>query len=133
MLREVQADRLDESAALIAHHHETAGETLVAARWHRRAAEWAGLTDIMSAFHHWQKVRELARLWGRRDRIGCAHGRGVYTGFRSRVANRGVSDSGGGTFRGGQRPCASFRCCVATPWTAAVRNRLSGYCGSKLS
>lgn len=61
-LEEVHADHLDESAALIAHHHEVAGETLVAARWHRRAAQWAGLKDIMAALHHWHRVRELARL-----------------------------------------------------------------------
>ena len=59
-----QADRLDESAALLAHHYEAAGEIMVAARWHRRAADWAGLKDIMSALHHWQKVRELVRLGG---------------------------------------------------------------------
>ena len=33
-------DKLDESAALLAHHWEAAGDALRAARWHRRAAEW---------------------------------------------------------------------------------------------
>ena len=29
-------DKLDEQAALVAHHYEQAGEILTAARWHRR-------------------------------------------------------------------------------------------------
>jgi class 3 adenylate cyclase len=60
-LEETQADRLDESAALLAHHHEEAGDLTAAATWHRRAAEWVGLNDIKAALHHWQRVRELAR------------------------------------------------------------------------
>ncbi|HVB78532.1 MAG TPA: adenylate/guanylate cyclase domain-containing protein [Candidatus Binataceae bacterium] len=63
-LEEAYADRLDETAALLAHHHEEAGEALSAARWHRRAAEWVGLNDIKAALHHWQRVRELARQVG---------------------------------------------------------------------
>jgi class 3 adenylate cyclase/tetratricopeptide (TPR) repeat protein len=53
------ADKLDEQAALLAHHWESAGESLVAARWHRRAAEWAGTKDIAASMRHWQRVREL--------------------------------------------------------------------------
>ncbi len=45
-LEAAHADRLDENAALLAHHHEEAGDAGAAARWHRRAAEWAGLSDI---------------------------------------------------------------------------------------
>ena len=37
------SDKLDERAALLAHHWEGAGEAHQAAHWHRRAAEWAGL------------------------------------------------------------------------------------------
>ncbi len=55
------AARLDEHAALLAHHWEGAGELLNAARWHRHAAEWVGLTDFAAATHHWQRVRQLAR------------------------------------------------------------------------
>ena len=62
---EAQAgDKLDEQAALLAHHCEAAGEILNAARWHRRAAEWAGMNDLKAALHHWQRVRELARQGG---------------------------------------------------------------------
>jgi adenylate cyclase len=55
------ADRLDENAALIAHHYESAGEALAAARWHRRAAEWVGRTDLAAATRHWRSVRALRR------------------------------------------------------------------------
>src|SRR5205823_8197358 len=39
---ELDADRLDERAALIAQHWEAAGEALEAATWSARAAGWAG-------------------------------------------------------------------------------------------
>ena len=52
-LEEAHADKLDEAAALLAHHYEQSGETLIAARWHRRAAEWAGRTDFAAAASHW--------------------------------------------------------------------------------
>jgi class 3 adenylate cyclase len=59
-LEEAHADRLDETAALLAHHYEEAEDMGAAAHWHRRAAEWAGLSDIKAGLHHWQRVRELA-------------------------------------------------------------------------
>ena len=59
---EAQAgDKLDEQAALLAHHCEAAGQGLNAARWHRRAAEWAGHNNFRAAFEHWRRVRSLAR------------------------------------------------------------------------
>jgi hypothetical protein len=63
-LQEVHADNLDEAAALLGHHREEAGDAIDAARWHRRAAEWAGLNDLKAALYHWQRVRELARQGG---------------------------------------------------------------------
>ena len=63
-IEQQDAEHLDESAALLAHHHEEAGEVGAAARWHRRAAEWVGLNDIKAALQHWQRVRELARHGG---------------------------------------------------------------------
>jgi class 3 adenylate cyclase/tetratricopeptide (TPR) repeat protein len=57
----LHADKLDGHAALLAHHWEEAGQSLIAARWHRRAAEWAGTNDIAAAARHWQRVRELVR------------------------------------------------------------------------
>jgi class 3 adenylate cyclase/tetratricopeptide (TPR) repeat protein len=58
-LQELDPDRLDEHAALIAHHLESAGKALEAAGWHARAAVWAGFNDPAAARGHWQRVREL--------------------------------------------------------------------------
>jgi adenylate cyclase len=55
------ADHLDERAALLAHHWEEAGENVAAARWHSRAAEWAGFTNAAEALRHWQSARRLLR------------------------------------------------------------------------
>ena len=53
-------ERLEERAALVAGHWEAASEPLEAARWHSRAAAWAGTANPGAAFSHWQRVRELA-------------------------------------------------------------------------
>jgi adenylate cyclase len=55
----VHADRLDEHAALLAHHWEEAGEALAAARWHARAALRAGATHAAESVRHWRRVRAL--------------------------------------------------------------------------
>jgi adenylate cyclase len=55
------AEHLDERAPLLAHHWEEAGEALAAARWHGRAADWVGTTDVAAAMHHWGRVRALLR------------------------------------------------------------------------
>jgi adenylate cyclase len=60
-IAELHPDRLDEWAALLAHHWEAAGEALEAARWSRRAAEWVGANDSTEALRHWRKVRALVR------------------------------------------------------------------------
>jgi class 3 adenylate cyclase/tetratricopeptide (TPR) repeat protein len=60
-LEEAHAGRLDETAALLAHHYEEAGDALAAARWHRRAAEWAGITNAAEGLRHWERVRSLVR------------------------------------------------------------------------
>ena len=53
------AARLDEHAALLAHHWDEAGDAAQAAAWHQRAAEWPGCADFVSAHHHWQRVWAL--------------------------------------------------------------------------
>ena len=58
---EIYAEKLDEKAALLAHHCEQAGEAWQAALWHKRAAEWAGLTNAAEGMRHWQRVRSLTR------------------------------------------------------------------------
>jgi class 3 adenylate cyclase/tetratricopeptide (TPR) repeat protein len=58
-LAEYHRERLDERAALLAHHWEAADERLEAARWSRRAARWSGQSDLSEALAHWRKVRAL--------------------------------------------------------------------------
>jgi adenylate cyclase len=55
------AQQLDEKAALIARHHEKAGDDGSAAGWHRRAAEWSGVMDWRASLIHWERVRDLTR------------------------------------------------------------------------
>jgi tetratricopeptide (TPR) repeat protein len=56
-------ERLEERAALLAQHWEAAGETLEAARWHARAAAWAGRNPA-EALRHWRRGRKLAGALG---------------------------------------------------------------------
>ena len=58
-LEELHADKLDERAALLAHHWEEAGDPREAARWHSRAAWWVSRGDPVGAVRHWQSVRDL--------------------------------------------------------------------------
>ncbi len=57
----IHAEKLDEKAALLAHHCEQAGEAWQAARWHQRAAEWAGVTNPAVGVRHWERVRSVLR------------------------------------------------------------------------
>jgi class 3 adenylate cyclase/tetratricopeptide (TPR) repeat protein len=52
-------DRGDETAALIAHHWEEAGEVMHAAAAHVKAALWIGTRDPQQALEAWRKVRHL--------------------------------------------------------------------------
>jgi len=54
-------DRLDEQAALLAHHHAEAGAAFDAARCHARAAGYVGKSNFVEARRNWQRVRELLR------------------------------------------------------------------------
>jgi class 3 adenylate cyclase/tetratricopeptide (TPR) repeat protein len=56
---ELEPDRLDEMATLIAHHMAEGGETLEAVRWFARAAYWAGHTRPQDALRLWQRVTAL--------------------------------------------------------------------------
>jgi adenylate cyclase len=58
-LENLDAQRLGERAALLAHHWDAAGDAAQGARWHRRAAEWAGVKDTAEALRHWQRARAL--------------------------------------------------------------------------
>ncbi|HSK50695.1 MAG TPA: adenylate/guanylate cyclase domain-containing protein [Solirubrobacterales bacterium] len=57
---ELEAQRLDELAALVAHHWEEGDERLQAAHWYARAAHWAGHSRPQDALRLWQRVTELA-------------------------------------------------------------------------
>ena len=76
----IEHQKLDENAALLAHHWEQAGEALDAARWHRRAAEWVGMTDVGESMRHWESVRALLKdISGSEetDTLGIAACRGL--------------------------------------------------------
>ncbi len=60
-IEEQPGAKLDESAALLALHWEEAGEPLLAARWHRRAAAWVGRSDPLQAVRHMQRVLALTQ------------------------------------------------------------------------
>jgi class 3 adenylate cyclase/tetratricopeptide (TPR) repeat protein len=56
---ELEPDRLDELAALVAHHMEAGGEALEAARWSARAAFWAGSSQPSESLRLWRRTMEL--------------------------------------------------------------------------
>ena len=56
---ELNPDRHDELAALIAHHLEAGGEQREAARWSARAAYWAGHSQPREAQRLWRDVMNL--------------------------------------------------------------------------
>jgi adenylate cyclase len=58
-LERIDAAKLDERAALLAHHREAAGEALAAAGWHARAARWTQRSDYGETRRHWRRVRAL--------------------------------------------------------------------------
>ena len=58
-LIELNPERHDEQAALIAQHFEQGGAMLEAARWNARAAHWAGYSHPRDALRLWGKVTEL--------------------------------------------------------------------------
>src|SRR5262249_31497596 len=58
-LADLYPDKADSLAALVAHHWERAGDLLEAARWTRRAAEWAEMRNLGEALRHWQNVCAL--------------------------------------------------------------------------
>jgi class 3 adenylate cyclase/tetratricopeptide (TPR) repeat protein len=57
---ELNPERADELAALIASHMDSGGETLEAARWSARAAYWAGSSHPGDALRLWRRTMELA-------------------------------------------------------------------------
>jgi adenylate cyclase len=60
-IEELDADHLDDRAALLAQHWESAGEPRIAAHWHARAGDRVRTTDYAQAFTHWRRVEQLLR------------------------------------------------------------------------
>ncbi len=56
---ELSSGKVDEWAALAAHHWEGAGELVEAAKARRRAAVWSWSKDARESHRHWKKVVEL--------------------------------------------------------------------------
>ena len=54
-----QPERLNENAALLAHHYEEAGQLDQAARYHRLAALWLLKSDASESRAHWHHLLEL--------------------------------------------------------------------------
>jgi len=77
-LEELHADRLDEQAALLAHHWEQAEDSLEAGRWHYRAAEWAEASDGFAADRHWRRVRALAQSLPESEDVAAAQVRACW-------------------------------------------------------
>jgi class 3 adenylate cyclase/tetratricopeptide (TPR) repeat protein len=58
-IEELESEKLDERAALLAYHWEHAGDSREAAKWHRRAAKWVGHNNSAETLSHWQSVQRL--------------------------------------------------------------------------
>lgn len=58
-IQELDPERLEEHAALVAQHYDEAGEPLEAAGWYLRAANWSRLNDQPATLAHLERVREL--------------------------------------------------------------------------
>jgi len=79
LLREHHRDRLDENAALLAHHLEQAGCLPDAAAWHARAAEWVERRDVSEGMRHWRRVIEIEDSLPQPEGDGNLHAR-AYVG-----------------------------------------------------
>ncbi len=102
-LEEMHPDKLEELAALVAHHCEEAGQPMRAAHWHQRAAEWIGLRNVTEAYCHWRIVLALigdgadsperirfgltARIW----LLQLAWRLGLSKGEATRIYNHGIA------------------------------------------
>ena len=100
---ELDADRHDELAALIAQHLEQGGETLEAARWNARAAHWAGYSHPQDAIRLWGKVTELASELPESEETAALGRLLAAAPDRLRVEARDGDGTRGGPGRGGPR------------------------------
>ena len=59
---------VDENAALIAEHHEAAGDLHAAFKWHMRAGDWSNIRDNAAAMTSWRRARQVADVLPEDDR-----------------------------------------------------------------
>ncbi|WP_029113366.1 adenylate/guanylate cyclase domain-containing protein [Mycobacterium sp. URHB0044] len=59
-IQECKASALEENAALIAEHLESAGELHAAYGWHMRAAAWSSNRDLGAARLSWERAQRIA-------------------------------------------------------------------------
>ncbi len=133
-IEELDADHLDERAALLAHHWEAAGEPRPAARWHARAGARIGVTDYGQSYVHWSRVDALLRdVDGDEESValqGRAYGELMRLGFRTPMTEELARDvfARGRAFyetRGDARSLAALVTAYAAQ--AQVRGRLREY------
>jgi hypothetical protein len=55
-LQALHAEHVEEIAARLAYHWHGAGDALAAARWHRTAAHWIGISDRAEELRHWRSI-----------------------------------------------------------------------------
>jgi adenylate cyclase len=59
-IEQLDAGKLEERSALLAHHWEAADDPLQAARWNLRAVAWLSGNDFESTLRHLERARSLA-------------------------------------------------------------------------
>jgi class 3 adenylate cyclase len=59
-IQESEPDAVEDNAALIAEHLESAGELHAAYGWHMRAAAWSTNRDLVAARLSWERARQIA-------------------------------------------------------------------------
>jgi hypothetical protein len=59
-IQERHPESMDENAALIAEHLETAGDLHAAYGWHMRAGAWSRVRDVSAARVSWERARQIA-------------------------------------------------------------------------
>jgi adenylate cyclase len=60
LIEERHPESADANAALIAEHHEAAGDLHDAYRWHMHAADWANYRDNSAAANCWRRAQRVA-------------------------------------------------------------------------
>jgi class 3 adenylate cyclase/tetratricopeptide (TPR) repeat protein len=81
-IESIDVERLDERAALLAHHYSAAGDLFESARWHHEAAGWLKSQDLASAVQHWRSARKQLALLEEKAPLDDS---GIDLGLRVRI------------------------------------------------